>query len=50
MPLQGAGVIKINSQKRLEMINDIRENILKEGIITDFELAEEIARRWIGYS
>lgn len=39
-----------NPEKKIELLNHIRENILRESIVKDPERAEEIARRWMNYN
>jgi len=36
--------------KRMELVGQMTDNILKKGVIKDREKAEQIAKRWMRYN
>ncbi len=41
---------KFEFKRRMSLIDEMTENILKKGIIKDKNQAETIARRWVKYN
>lgn len=41
---------KIDFDKRMQLIDEIADNILRKGTVKDRQRAEQIAKRWIRYN